>query len=106
MLCRFSISVVVPALSVVVPAKAGTHTPCPIRFARPALIASLGVMGPRLRAGLSGEKLQSLRTCLRDAGLWHSQAVKTWNHELEAFESLESVPRTALREGGDPYAVS
>jgi hypothetical protein len=37
------------ALSVVVPAKAGTHTPCPIRFARPALIASLGIMGPRLR---------------------------------------------------------
>src|SRR3954463_16293741 len=58
-------------------------------------------MGPRLRAGLSGEKLQSLRRYLRDAGFWHSQAVETRNHELDSFESLESVPRTGLRLRGD-----
>jgi hypothetical protein len=42
-------SVFVPVLSDVVPAKAGTHTLCPIGYVRLALIASLWVMGPRLR---------------------------------------------------------
>ena len=58
-------------------------------------------MGPRLRARLSGEKFQSPRKYLRDLVLSCSQAIETGNHELESFESLESVPRTAVRLRGD-----
>jgi hypothetical protein len=48
-------------------AQPGTHTPCPIRFARPELIAPLEVMDPRLHGDDRGRG-----NCLCNGGVAHA----------------------------------
>src|SRR5262249_52777805 len=48
------------------------------------------------------EKFRSLRKWLERLGLQHSLACWTRYCEVESYESLESVPRTAVRARGDP----
>src|SRR6202035_2904599 len=70
-----------------------------IEFPPPAALCRARRPPPQAQ-GCPGKILSSRNKCLQQWGLWKFLALSTRDCELESFESLESVPRTALRACG------